>query len=63
MMYSFSDEPGRASALNKWLSSCSVKGAISEGVILKKIFKNKNNIQRGCVKNSGQLTLQQDAEM
>ena len=35
MMYSFSDEPGRARALNKWLSSCSVKGAISAGTILK----------------------------
>lgn len=37
MMYSFSAEPGRASALNKLLSSCSVKGAISAAVILAQI--------------------------
>lgn len=35
MMYSFSAEPGRARALNRLVSSCSVKGAISAGVILK----------------------------
>lgn len=35
MMYSFSVEPGRVRALNKRMSSCSVKGAISAGVILK----------------------------
>lgn len=35
MMYSFSAEPGRLRALNKLVSSCSVKGAISAGVILK----------------------------
>lgn len=35
MMYSFSADPGSESALNKLLSSCSVKGAISAGVILK----------------------------
>lgn len=35
MMYSFSVDPGRARALNKLVSSCSVKGAISAGVILK----------------------------
>lgn len=34
MMYSFSAEPGRESALNKLLSSCSIKGAISTGVML-----------------------------
>ena len=34
MIYSFSDEPGMARALNRWLSSCSVKGAISAGVML-----------------------------
>lgn len=36
MMYSFSAEPGRVRALNKLVSSCSVKGAISAGVILKR---------------------------
>lgn len=35
MMYSFSAEPGRVSALNRLVSSCSVKGAISAEVILK----------------------------
>lgn len=35
MMYSFSDEPGIARALNKLLSNCSVNGAISVGVMLK----------------------------
>lgn len=35
MMYSFSDDPGRVSALNKLVSSCSVKGAISAEVMLK----------------------------
>lgn len=35
MMYSFSVDPGRARALNRLVSSCSVKGAISAGVILK----------------------------
>lgn len=35
MMYSFSDEPGKASVLNKLVSSSSVKGAISAGLILK----------------------------
>lgn len=34
MMYSFSAEPGRVRALNRLLSSCSVKGAISAGEIL-----------------------------
>lgn len=36
-MYSFSAEPGSASALNKLFSSCSVKGAISADVILENI--------------------------
>lgn len=35
MMYSFSVEPERSRALIKLKSSCSVKGAISAGVILK----------------------------
>lgn len=34
MMYSFSDEPGMLRALNRLLSSCSVKGAISAGEML-----------------------------
>uniref|UniRef100_A0A0E9W0I9 Uncharacterized protein n=1 Tax=Anguilla anguilla TaxID=7936 RepID=A0A0E9W0I9_ANGAN len=33
MMYSFSEEPGRARALNRLVRSCSVKGAISAAVI------------------------------
>lgn len=35
MMYSFSAEPGKLCALNRLVSSCSVKGAISADVMLK----------------------------
>lgn len=41
MMYSFSDEPGIARALNKLLRSCSVKGAISATEKLKCVKKKK----------------------
>lgn len=46
MMYSFSDEPGIARALNKLLRSCSVKVAISATEKLKSVKRRKKKKKR-----------------
>lgn len=46
MMYSFSDEPGIARALNKLLRSCSVKVAISATEKLKSVKRRKKKKEK-----------------